>query len=168
MGKLKGKLLIESTCVPKIGKIRKSKMWRIPTVFADMVNWCPQLESRGTSLEKFLYRNIRIHHAKQGCFGRVLTLSAMLVRPIQVYIIILKVKRNKMTSEVRAKCSRALCALYSRDTAIRISSVPRFRRKNPFVKISLCAKVMGAAKYFCRPSQYWIFQIWPYPRQNPM
>jgi hypothetical protein len=32
--------------------------------------WCPQLESRGTSLEKISYRNIRIHHTKQGCFGR--------------------------------------------------------------------------------------------------
>ena len=35
----------------------------------------PQLESRGTSLEKDSYRNIRIHHAKQGCFGRLTVTS---------------------------------------------------------------------------------------------
>ena len=33
--------------------------------------WCPQLESRGISLEKVSYRNIVIHHTKQGCFGRL-------------------------------------------------------------------------------------------------
>ena len=64
--------------------------------------------------------------------------------------------------------ARARCAIYSRDTAIRTSSVPRFRRKNPFVKISSWAKVMGLAEYFCRPLFVWIFQILPYPRQNPM
>ena len=32
--------------------------------------WCPQLESRGISLEKVSYRNIPIHHTKLGCFGR--------------------------------------------------------------------------------------------------
>ena len=50
-------------------------------------------------------------------------------------------------------------AIYSRDTAIRISSVPRFRRKNPFVKISSWAKVMSAAKYFCRPDHFWFLAI---------
>jgi hypothetical protein len=39
----------------------------------------------------------------------------------------------------------------SRDTAIRISSVPRFRRNKSFVKIPSRDKVMGLAKYFCRP-----------------
>ena len=33
--------------------------------------WCPKLESRGISLEKVSYRNIEIHHTKQGCFGRL-------------------------------------------------------------------------------------------------
>ena len=32
---------------------------------------CPQSESRGTSLEKISYRNIGVHHTKQGCFGRL-------------------------------------------------------------------------------------------------
>ena len=67
-----------------------------------------------------------------------------------------------------ADSSRARCAIHSRDTAIRISSVPRFKCKNPFVKISSWAKVMGFAEYFCRSLLVWIFQIWPYPRQNPM
>jgi hypothetical protein len=46
------------------------------------------------------------------------------------------------------------CAIYSRDTAIRISSVPRFRGKNPFVKFSSWAKVMGLAEYFCLPDHF--------------
>ena len=29
------------------------------------------LDSRGTSLEKFSYRSIKVHHTKQGCFGRL-------------------------------------------------------------------------------------------------
>ena len=33
--------------------------------------WSPQLGSRGTSLEKVSYRNIVVHHTKQGCFGRL-------------------------------------------------------------------------------------------------
>jgi hypothetical protein len=64
-------------------------------------------------------------------------------------------------------CYCCMHAIYSRDTAIRIYSVPRFRRKNPFVKIPSWAKVMGLAEYFCRPLFVWIFQIWPYPRQTP-
>ena len=40
------------------------------------------------------------------------------------------------------------CAIYSRDTAIRISSVPRFRRKNPFVKISPLAKLWASQNIF--------------------
>ena len=56
----------------------------------------------------------------------------------------------------------------TRDTATRIYSVSRLRRENPCVKISSWAKVMGIAEYFCRPFEYWIFQIWPYPMQNPM
>ena len=32
----------------------------------------------------------------------------------------------------------------------------RFSHKNSLEKISSWAKVMGIAKYFCRPSQYWI------------
>ena len=64
--------------------------------------------------------------------------------------------------------ARARCAIYSRDTAIRIYSVPRFRRKNPFVQISSWAKFMGFAEYFCRPILVWIstnmaiFQAKPY------
>jgi hypothetical protein len=50
-----------------------------------------------------------------------------------------------MTNEVCANSSRARCAIYSRDTAIRIYSVSRLRRKNSFVKISSWAKIMGLA-----------------------
>jgi hypothetical protein len=49
-----------------------------------------------------------------------------------------------------ANSARARCAIYSRDTTIRIYSVPRFTGKNLFVKISSWAKVMGLAGYFCR------------------
>jgi hypothetical protein len=61
-----------------------------------------------------------------------------------------------MTSEVYANSARARCAIYSRDTAIRIYSVSKLSLKNPFVKISSWAKVMGFAEYFCRQKQYWI------------
>jgi hypothetical protein len=54
-------------------------------------------------------------------------------------------------STVCANSSRARCAIYSRDTAIRIYSVSRLSRKNQFVKISSWTKVMGCAEYFCRP-----------------
>jgi hypothetical protein len=30
-----------------------------------------QIRISGSSLEKFSYRDIRIHHTKQGCFGRL-------------------------------------------------------------------------------------------------
>ena len=33
--------------------------------------WCDKLGSQGTSLEKVSYGNIVVHHAKQGCFGRL-------------------------------------------------------------------------------------------------
>jgi hypothetical protein len=49
-----------------------------------------------------------------------------------------------------ANSARARCPIHSRDTAIRIYSVSQLRRKNPFVKISLWAKVMGFAEYFSR------------------
>ena len=42
--------------------------------------WCPQLESRGISLEKVSYRNIRIHHTKQGCFGRLAVRATFCMR----------------------------------------------------------------------------------------
>jgi hypothetical protein len=61
-----------------------------------------------------------------------------------------------MTSEVYANSSRARCAIYSRDTTIRIYSVSQLSRKNPFVKISSWAKVLGFAEYFCRPLFVWI------------
>jgi hypothetical protein len=44
--------------------------------------WCSQLESRGTSLEKFLYRSIRLHHAKLGCFGGLTVRSTCCTRNI--------------------------------------------------------------------------------------
>ena len=56
-----------------------------------------------------------------------------------------------------ANSSRARRASYSRETAIRIYSVSRLRPKNPLVKISSWAKVMGFAEYFCRPLLVWIF-----------
>jgi hypothetical protein len=62
-----------------------------------------------------------------------------------------------MVREVYANSSRARCAIYSRDTVIRIYSVPQFRRKNQFVKIPSWDKVMGLAEYFCRPLLVWIF-----------
>jgi hypothetical protein len=61
----------------------------------------------------------------------------------------------------------ARLAIYSRDTAIRIRSVPQLRYKNPFVEISSRDKVASLAEFFCRPLFVWIFQIWPYPRHNP-
>jgi hypothetical protein len=59
-----------------------------------------------------------------------------------------------MTREVYANSSRARCAIHSRDTTIRISSVPRFNRKTQFVKIPSWDKVMGLAEYFCRPDHF--------------
>jgi hypothetical protein len=44
--------------------------WSAVPEYAVLV-WCPLLESRGTSLEKVLYRNILVHHTKLGCFGRL-------------------------------------------------------------------------------------------------
>jgi hypothetical protein len=63
---------------------------------------------------------------------------------------------TKVLNLVCAKSAGARCAIYSRDTAIRIYSVPRFRRKKPFVKIPSWDKVMGLAEYFCRPLLVWI------------
>jgi hypothetical protein len=60
-------------------------------------------------------------------------------------------------------------AIYSRDTAIRISSVLRFIRNKPFVKIpswdKVMDKVMGlAASRIILPAFPILdFQIWPYP-----
>jgi hypothetical protein len=55
-----------------------------------------------------------------------------------------------------ANSSRARCAILSRDTGIRICSVPRLTRKKPLVKMSSLDKVMGLAEYFCRPLLVWI------------
>jgi hypothetical protein len=65
-----------------------------------------------------------------------------------VYTQVLKVKRPKMGTQVCANSSPARCAIYSRDTAIRICSVPRLKFKKPFVKMPLWDKVMGLAEYF--------------------
>jgi hypothetical protein len=62
-----------------------------------------------------------------------------------------------MTPPVYANSSRARCAIYLRDIAIRIYSVSQLKRKNLFVKISSWAKVMGFAQYFCRPLLVRIF-----------
>jgi hypothetical protein len=40
--------------------------------------------------------------------------------------------------------------------------------KNPVVKISPRDRVTSLAEYFCQPLLVWIFQTWPYPRDNPM
>jgi hypothetical protein len=53
---------------------------------------------------------------------------------------------------MREKLARALRDLLAR-YAIRIYSVPRFKGKNPFVKISSWVKVMSFAEYFCWHSQ---------------
>jgi hypothetical protein len=63
---------------------------------------------------------------------------------------------NKLTIEVYANSSRARCAIYSRDSAIRIYSVSRLTNKNSFVKMSSWTKVKGFAEYFCRPDHFWI------------
>jgi hypothetical protein len=76
--------------------------------------------------------------------------------------------RSRLTPQVYANSSRARCAIYSRDTTIRICSVPRLNRRNPFIKITSRDKVMGLAEYFCQPLLVWISQIWRYPWQNPM
>jgi hypothetical protein len=51
------------------------------------------------------------------------------------------------------------CAIHSRDTAIRISSVPRFTLNKTFVKVPSWDKVICLAEYF--PDSI-------HPRQNPM
>jgi hypothetical protein len=53
-----------------------------------------------------------------------------------------------------ANSARVRCAIYSRDTAIRIYIVSRLRRKNPFVKISSWAKVMGFASQNIFPDPF--------------
>jgi hypothetical protein len=50
--------------------------------------------------------------------------------------------------------ARARCTIYSRDTAIRICSVPRLTFKDTFVKISSWDKVMGFAEYFLPPDHF--------------
>jgi hypothetical protein len=54
------------------------------------------------------------------------------------------------------------CAIYSRDTAIRIYSVPRFKRKNQFDKISswdkVMAKLWASQNIFAGPIT---FGFWP-------
>jgi hypothetical protein len=50
-----------------------------------------------------------------------------------------------------ANSARARCAIHSRNTMIRIYSVPHFNRNKQFVKIPLWDKVMGFAEYFFRP-----------------
>jgi hypothetical protein len=57
--------------------------------------------------------------------------------------------------------------IYSRETAIRIYSVPRFRGKNQFVKISSWAKVMGLAEYFCRPDHFLFLPNMAIPYAKP-
>jgi hypothetical protein len=46
--------------------------------------------------------------------------------------------------------ARARYAIHPRDTAIRISSAPRFTRNVPFVKIPPWDKVMSLTEYFSR------------------
>jgi hypothetical protein len=110
----------------------------------------------------------RYCHALGSCVWCRIACHRGILNLVDTCTSVLKVKIKKMTPPGFANSSRARCAIYSRDTAIRIYSVSQLRRKNSFVKISLWAKVMGFAKYFCRPLFVWIFQIWPYPRQNPM
>jgi hypothetical protein len=76
--------------------------------------------------------------------------GASLTRMSSSVLRILKVKRKKMTSPGFANSSHARRMIYSHDTAIRIYSVSRLTSKNPFVKISSWAKVMGFAEYFSR------------------
>ena len=59
-----------------------------------------------------------------------------------------------MTTPGFANSSRARCAIYSRDTVIRIYSVPYFIGNKQFVKIPSWDKVMSLAEYFCRPDHF--------------
>jgi hypothetical protein len=59
--------------------------------------------------------------------------------------------RNKLGAPGFANSARVRCAIHSRDTTIRIYSVPRFKHNKPFVKIPSWDKVMGLAEFFCRP-----------------
>jgi hypothetical protein len=52
-----------------------------------------------------------------------------------IRVLLLKVIRKKLTREVYANNAPVRCAIYSRDTVIRIYSVPRFSCNKPFVKI---------------------------------
>ena len=56
------------------------------------------------------------------------------------------IQNGYVSTAVCAKCSPARYAIYSRDTAIRICSVPQLTCKNRFLKISLWDKVMSLAK----------------------
>jgi hypothetical protein len=66
---------------------------------------------------------------------------------------VLKVNNLKVNTKVCANSSRTRNAIQSRDTAIRICSVPKLNRENQFVKIPSWDKVMGLAEYFCLPFQ---------------
>jgi hypothetical protein len=55
---------------------------------------------------------------------------------------------DQNTTRAGGNNPRARCAIYSRDTAIRICSVPPLTGKNQFVKISAWEEVMSRAKYF--------------------
>jgi hypothetical protein len=57
--------------------------------------WCPKLESRGTNLEKFLYRSIRIHHTKLGCFVRLTVRATCCTRNIFKKLSCLRFLRNR-------------------------------------------------------------------------
>jgi hypothetical protein len=69
---------------------------------------------------------------------------------------------SKLIPQVYANNAHARCAIHSRDTAIRICSVPQLIHKNLFVKISSWNTVMSLAEYFCLQILVRIFQIWPY------
>jgi hypothetical protein len=136
----------------------------------------PDLESCANfGLEQTLniFKNIQKHISSSGVRqghskSVVIAIIHELFKVLPWYMVDLKVNRSNMGPYAGATSARARGAIYSRATAIRIYSVPRFRHKNSFVKISSWAKVIGFAEYFCRLSIVWIFQIWPYPRQNPM
>jgi hypothetical protein len=82
---------------------------------------------------------------------------------------VLKVKINKLAPPGFANSSRARCAIYSRDTAIRIYSVSQLKSKNPrSSKSHHGPKLWASQNIFAGHYLFGFFRIWPYPRQNPM
>jgi hypothetical protein len=78
-------------------------------------------------------------------------MGACTIAPGAYYVYLLKVIRNKLTNEVYANSARVRCAIYSRDTAIRISSVPRFKGNKRLSKVHHITKLWASQNIFPDP-----------------